>query len=448
MTERQKSVLVMLVVFLTLLPLLEFFSFATLRMWDFLKHSDVRSEAMDPFNSSEEQRNFFSEVLDYKSYTYKAFVEWKNTEFKGKHLTIDSYGRRVTGHESKYHQAPTIRFFGGSTTWGFGVADESTIPALIGSKDKLNTVNYAEQAYNSRQSLNSLIENISDIHKGDVIIFYDGVNDIANCFAENSTNGHTREGYIKEALRKMRMLENDPIPSGISLIGKGIWFYYTRTNTYNLIVRAKRKLLGNESQIGTKEDLSVCGDQSKAEEVAEFLFKSWETGEILAKGIGAQFACVLQPTPYTSNFSPHFYNERTAQSVKNVYPLVREKAKNLDCFVDLSQSLKKDYYFDDCCHVNRMGNEEIADLLHASVILPKFGRGKTLEAHATIRTVGIGSRPKNRNHSQQKQTSSLVHPMLPDKAPCLSTKGTACNPVTSSSTPLSTSIVKHSILVP
>jgi hypothetical protein len=414
MNEWLKSLLVMSVVFGVLVLLLEFFSFATLWTWDsaqgyFRKSSeDPQSEAVIyGFNKSAEQRNFRSEVIDFKHYNYKAFVEWKNTEFKGQYVNVDVYGRRVTGYEAKYPQTRTIRFFGGSTMWGFGLADESTIPILIGNREKVNTVNYAEQAYNSRQALNVLIENLNSIKKGDLVVFYDGVNDSHNCIEENSTNGHVREGYIREALRKVRLAEKDSADASFS--AKALLSYYKKTNTYELIVRAKRKLFGDNSQVETKAEGFVCDDPSKAQEVADFLLTSWRTAEILSKSVGAKFSCVLQPNPYTLTSKPYYYMEGLAQSTRYVYPLVRKQARDLECFVDLSQSLDKDYYVDECCHMNRMGNEELANVLIDKVIRPQFGHAKAVEARAQNPNSGHADQDHHQGYSQKQERTDLVN---------------------------------------
>ena len=85
--------------------------------------------------------------------------------------------------------------------WGHSVSDKSTIPSLVSKILKLDAVNYGEQAYNSRQELNLLLDNLENIKKGDVVVFYDGVNDVFhNCRSYNSPNGHAREFYIQAAL--------------------------------------------------------------------------------------------------------------------------------------------------------------------------------------------------------------------------------------------------------
>ncbi|MBX3348435.1 MAG: hypothetical protein KF747_06780 [Nitrospira sp.] len=372
MSEKIKTAWIVSIVLMFLLCLVELFSLTFLHAWDLARPYLGRPQEQLGFNQGEEQKQVFSEVMNFKHYHYKAFVEWKNTEFKGKYLNIDGDGRRVTGFEAQNPLVPTLRYFGGSTMWGYGVTDKSTIPVLIGSKVTLNAVNYAEQAYNSRQSLNVLIEHLGAIRPGDLIIFYDGVNDSHNCLRENSTNGHVRERYIEDALLKARMLE-EGLAEDIS-VGKLLWKLYQKTNLYQLILKAKRKVLSGEMAVDDTtpgSDHFVCNDQAKAEEVANFLVTSWKAAETIAQRAGAHFACVLQPNPYTLSMQPHFYSEGLAQSSKTVYSKVREKAKGLECFVDLSELLTSDNYFDACCHVNRRGNEEIADLLISKVIGPR-----------------------------------------------------------------------------
>ena len=48
------------------------------------------------------------------------------------------------------------------------------------------------------------------------------------------------------------------------------------------------------------------------------------------------------------------------QSTLAVYPKIKELAKSLDCFNDLTNIFKKDYYLDFCCHVTSEGNKIIS----------------------------------------------------------------------------------------
>jgi lysophospholipase L1-like esterase len=69
--------------------------------------------------------------------------------------------------------------FGGSTLWGHGSPDESTIPSLVQSilGDTYDVYNYGEDGFVSTQELNYLLYQLSLGNIPDVVIFYDGVND-------------------------------------------------------------------------------------------------------------------------------------------------------------------------------------------------------------------------------------------------------------------------------
>ena len=75
-------------------------------------------------------------------------------------------------------------FFGGSTMWGTGASDSQTIPSHFNSLTNMSVYNFGQGGWNSRQSLNQLINAIGDNNNPSVVIFYDGVNDIQQCRSE------------------------------------------------------------------------------------------------------------------------------------------------------------------------------------------------------------------------------------------------------------------------
>ena len=71
-------------------------------------------------------------------------------------------------------------FFGGSTMAGSGVDDLNTIPSLYSKLTNENVINFGVPGWNSRQSLNLLINLLSAGYKPSKVIFYDGINEIYN----------------------------------------------------------------------------------------------------------------------------------------------------------------------------------------------------------------------------------------------------------------------------
>ena len=95
--------------------------------------------------------------------------------------------------------------------------------------------------------------------------------------------------------------------------------------------------------------------------VADNLVRHWKIAEIITKNKKASFKCILQPNPYTANFKlDHPTREVWKQSTLAVYPKIKELAKSLDCFNDLTNLFKKDYYLDYCCHTTAEGNKIIS----------------------------------------------------------------------------------------
>jgi hypothetical protein len=310
----------------------------------------------DRYNISDEQDGFFSEVEDFLLYEYKAFIEWRANKKSGIYINIDEEGRRYSSGENK--SSKKIALFGGSSMWGYGVADINTIPSIMSNIGYETYINYAEQAYNSRQSLNLLI-NQKNINPGDKVVFYDGVNDVFhNCLAKNSTNGHAKEGYIKMLLNtdinNFKFLHND----WKRLAYKILSYSWTAQLIYATGGVDINKLASKNNLMNLRE--YVCEDKKIAENVADFLISNWTVTEKILNSDGIHFSCVLQPNPYTLNVRPHYYDELWMRAVNDVYPIIREKAKKLNCFIDASNWLDYDYYIDSCCHLNREGNAIVA----------------------------------------------------------------------------------------
>lgn len=70
----------------------------------------------------------------------------------------------------------TVYLFGGSAAYGWGCKDEETISAYMSERYKV--VNKGTPAYNSTQELIKLIFVLRDQTHPDIVIFYDGFNDI------------------------------------------------------------------------------------------------------------------------------------------------------------------------------------------------------------------------------------------------------------------------------
>ena len=64
--------------------------------------------------------------------------------------------------------------------WGIGSLDaRSTIPSQFAAATKVRSENYGEIGYTAHQSLVQLLQMLQAGHRPSLVVFYDGVNDVA-----------------------------------------------------------------------------------------------------------------------------------------------------------------------------------------------------------------------------------------------------------------------------
>ena len=110
---------------------------------------------------------------------FEPYYHWKQFEHVGKYINIDASGVRKTVKDPNVKGGKKIFMFGGSTLWGHGSPDESTIPSIVQSHlgDAYEVYNFGEDGFVSTQELNYLLYQLSLGNIPDAVIFYDGVND-------------------------------------------------------------------------------------------------------------------------------------------------------------------------------------------------------------------------------------------------------------------------------
>ena len=124
------------------------------------------------FNDNERAKQVFSDARNTVE-GYVPFVGWKRLELTTRNVNIAENGLRT--HRTGRNNEPgsmTTGFFGGSTVWGTGVDDDSTIPALFDQiTQEFAVINYGEGGWTSRQSLAQLINLINQKAAPDIVIF-------------------------------------------------------------------------------------------------------------------------------------------------------------------------------------------------------------------------------------------------------------------------------------
>ena len=125
---------------------------------------------------------------------WRPYVYWRRKPYHGNHINIDTNGIRLTALPKPLQQesrTPVKLFmFGGSTMWGTGARDAFTIPSIV-AKELQNkgvateVINFGETGYVSTQEVITLLLQLQKGQLPDLVIFYDGVNDMYSAYQQH-----------------------------------------------------------------------------------------------------------------------------------------------------------------------------------------------------------------------------------------------------------------------
>ena len=323
--------------------------------------SDPR--ALYPIYSNKEfSIELFNELSKLHT-TYRSFIGWRNEKLKLKYTNISGpYNGRKSKGESLNN---SVWFFGGSTMWGWGTSDNQTIPSHFNSHSNIPVYNFAENSWNSRQSLNQLINAIGDNNNPSVVIFFDGVNDIYHqCRSEiKSLPAHTKEIPIQNALQAF--------PSADRISNFILSPYIAIAREFRIQFPVVNK---------SQSKLYDCDiNKKKARLVAQHLVNNWRTAYSLSKSNNFKFYGVLQPTLFSTETNSEYLNKNQVtiypeykRQYNAVYPLIlKEISRHCKLDRDICSLMidgtdwldgNKNIFIDDC-HVTSLGNMVIAKRL-------------------------------------------------------------------------------------
>lgn len=283
---------------------------------------------------------------------YISYIGWRRRPFKGETITVDGpYGQRATTGSADPAK-PSVYFFGGSTMWGTGVDDANTIPSQVTQLGGFRSENYGETAWTAHQSLTLLIQLLQEGHRPDVVVFYDGVNEVAHkCRSELTAKSHAREGRIRSALAAGRP-----------------------ENVYGLEYMVG-PLMGLAGVVSNRLSVwSRSGDRrfachteaTRARQIADYLIQDWEVARRLVESYNGRFIGILQPVSYYSNTKLDRIRQTDIQrkQFQAVYPLIKQRMAGRPGLYDFTGVLdRQEYIYIDFCHLSPNGNRYVAEEL-------------------------------------------------------------------------------------
>jgi hypothetical protein len=158
-----------------------------------------------PDSSLAANQGIAEETHASNKFQYEPWIEFRNIDFQGSYVNVSNSVRKSIPAEfinSASGDTIDIYFLGGSTTFGFNVADAETIPSQIvklyrekyPNGKSLRVFNMGIPVYYSYQELIHFSNMVFRGHRPDIVVFLDGVNDF--WFAKASYYSQSYFSYI------------------------------------------------------------------------------------------------------------------------------------------------------------------------------------------------------------------------------------------------------------
>lgn len=318
------------------------------------------------FDSEEEYLYFLNDKYNLKL-MYSSFDGWKHMAHDGKFYSINKEGYRTTENINN-HCNSEVWFLGGSTMWGFGNNDKTTIPSLFNNySDSFCAYNYAEQGYNTRQVLARLI-NLYSIGKScDLVITMDGFNDIISLCDENVPIAiHSKTSFYSTILKYSE--RTSVLTKGVSNLGKGLYQVFL-AKTIEMCFKVHSIIIKESDTQRTSQCLK---DRIRADKLVDQVIRNWEIMNHVVTQNGGKFIAILQPVASISKSRVDHLEDimlpAELDPLNQLYPMLIKKINELDYdwiydFTTVFDKERVEYIFMDNCHFGKNGNQILVDSL-------------------------------------------------------------------------------------
>ena len=321
----------------------------------FFKKSDSKAQLPNYHETDWSEAHF--DELKLMRLSFRAYYGWQHHELVAETINIDDDGLRRSYRHAGGANAKTVAFFGGSTMFGEGARDDETIASLFVKLSKgYRALNYGTRGFVAHQSLNRLLKEYYGGLRPDVVVSYDGFNEVAiMCRTNTSPYSHSAEPEIRERL------ETDYFDPGkfssLFMPMKGFISMIYR------IVNYKFSLVYKCSE-----------DDIVSETIARNLLNDWVLIKQLTESYGGIFVAVLQPVASLSETKRDHLTlgENLQRQIPAVYNKIGELLQRPEFSTlsgnvhDLTDVLNVDeYIYIDEAHVSPNGNRYIAERLVA-----------------------------------------------------------------------------------
>lgn len=152
-----------------------------------------------PLNAAGRAAEVLSDDGDRLTVDYWPHVGWRAHPLTSETVNVDEGGNRVTPGQDCGPGAFTVFVFGGSTVFGYGVADADTVPAQIQRQLAVRhqgptcVRNLGQFGWSSTHSVIALVRELQERPAPDLVVFYDGFNEV-NLLGDDGVAGGPPRG--------------------------------------------------------------------------------------------------------------------------------------------------------------------------------------------------------------------------------------------------------------
>ena len=297
-------------------------------------------------------------------YIYEEYTGFKENPFSGEFVNIDSNGFRITFNQGVFpinKKNINIFIFGGSTTFGYGVKDNETIPSQLSKllldrfpSKIINVYNFGRGNYYSTLE-RILFENlISRQQYPDIAIFIDGMNDFG------IIDNKPKYTFIKSIAPKKTLSQKMPI--------------------YKFIKHLKKKFKKTPEET-PKETISKSINPLNIDNTINNYIANKMIIESTAKTFNISPIFIIQPVPtYNYDLSKHLFWDGSLSQSFLYHKLGYEKlklflknisAENILWEAENQNELGSNVYLDGVHYTVKM-NEKIASNIFNYIINRKL----------------------------------------------------------------------------
>ncbi len=351
-------------------------------------------------------QEYFRELEESAATRWTSYVYWRRQPYEGRHINVNAEGIRRTWNaegirrtwnadvRAGSEQVPVKIFtFGGSAMWGVGARDDFTIASCL-ARDlesrgiRCQVTNFGESGYVTTQEVVALMQQLRNGNVPDLVIFYDGVNDIYSAYQQQEAGlpqneFHRAQEFNLSQSRSYASLRMLCIRRSIGTLA---------------MVRFSRNILrrvgieihpDSAATYGSGPAASPVDREALFQEVLAVYKENMKMVRALGKAYGFDALFYWQPTVFDKSY-PTACEQKVQNDIIDLQPYCQKMCQLVQqnpfsemqgiVFRDMSDvfSSVQQPIFIDWCHISEWGNEQVAGRMAVDAIRLLRARGRGL----------------------------------------------------------------------